>query len=255
VTPLSVPERVLQGLGITDPDDIDLEAIAWIMGAEVRYRPLDGCEARIIGRDDQAIITVNERSSWRRRRFSLAHEIGHWTHHRGRCLVCRAEDINRGGENRPVMEKTADRYAANLLMPPYLFRQAIGEHKRLSFQAVKAVADRFRVSRISAAIQTIEVRHTPALLVCHGPRGRKWFCRSTDVASHWFPQDDLDADSFAFDVLFGGKTDCPSPRKIGADAWFDRRGADQYELREQTIRTGDDEILTLLLIDEERMLA
>jgi hypothetical protein len=255
VTPLSAPERVLQGLGVNDPDDIDLEAIAWTMGAEVRYRPLDGCEARIIGRDDQVIITVNERSSWRRRRFSLAHEIGHWTHHRGRCMICRAEDINRGGENRPVMEKTADRYAANLLMPPYLFRQAIAEHKRLSFQAVKAVADQFRVSRISAAIQTIEARHTPALLVCHGPQGRKWFSRATDVASHWFPQDDLDADSFAFDVLFGRKPDCPSPRKVGADAWFDRRGADRYELREQTIRTGDDEVLTLLLIDDERMLA
>ena len=76
MTPLSVPERVLQGLGITDPDDIDLEAIAWTMGAGVRYRPLDGCEARIIGRDDQAIITVNERSSWRRRRFSSPTKSG-----------------------------------------------------------------------------------------------------------------------------------------------------------------------------------
>src|ERR1700733_2935427 len=92
-----------------------------------RYRPLDGCEARIIGRDDQAIITitVNDRGGPRRRRFSLAHEIGHWTHHRGRCLVCRADDINRGGENRPLMEKTADRYAANLLMPPYLLRPVL----------------------------------------------------------------------------------------------------------------------------------
>ena len=117
---LTAPERLLQDLGVTDPDDIDLEAIAWTMGAEVRYRPLDGCEARILGRDDRAIITVNQRSAPRRRRFSLAHEIGHWTHHRGRCPVCRADDINRGGENRPAMEKTADRYAANLLMPPYL---------------------------------------------------------------------------------------------------------------------------------------
>lgn len=41
MTPLSVPERVPQGLGVTDPGDIDLEAIAWTMGAEVRYRPLE----------------------------------------------------------------------------------------------------------------------------------------------------------------------------------------------------------------------
>lgn len=63
-------------IGVTYPAEIDLEAIAWTMGAKVRYRPLDGCEARIIGRDDQAIITINERSPPRRQRFSLAHEIG-----------------------------------------------------------------------------------------------------------------------------------------------------------------------------------
>ena len=53
MTALTAPERLLQDLGVTDPDDIDLEAIAWTMGAEVRYRPLDGCEARILGRDDR----------------------------------------------------------------------------------------------------------------------------------------------------------------------------------------------------------
>ena len=74
MTVLSPPERVLQQLGVTEPDDIDLEAIAWTLGAEVRYRQLDGCEARIIGCGDRAIITVNERSSPRRRRFSVGHE-------------------------------------------------------------------------------------------------------------------------------------------------------------------------------------
>lgn len=255
MTILSPPEHLLQQLGVTEPDDIDLEAIAWTLGAQVRYRPLDGCEARIVGCGDRAIITVNERSSPRRRRFSLGHEIGHWCHHRGRCLVCRADEIDQGRDNKSLIEKTADRYAANLLMPPYLLRSVLAQQKRLTFQTIADVANRFRVSRISAAIQIIESRFTPALLVCHGLQGRKWFYRSSDVAHHWFPQDQLDHDSFAFDVLFGAKPDCPSPRKIGADAWFDRRGADRYEIHEQTIRTGDGEVLTLLLINEEGMLA
>lgn len=253
MTVLTSAERVLDDLGVTDPDEIDLEAIAFTMGATVRFRPLETCEARIIGNGDRAIITVNTRGSLRRKRFSLAHEIGHWRHHRGRCLVCRAEDIGPGNEARPDLEKTADQFAANLLMPPFLLRPALMEHKRLSFQTVTAVADLFRVSRAAAAIQIVASRHTPAIIVCHGSRGRKWFSRSTDVAGWCFPQEQLDSASFAFDVLFGKKADCPSPRKIGADAWFDFRGADRYELREQTIRTGDDEVLTLLLIDDERM--
>lgn len=55
-------------------------------------------------------------------------------------------------------------------------------------------------------------------------------------------------------MLFGGKADDALPRKIGADAWFDRPEAGRFEVREQTIRSGDDEILTLVLIDDEAML-
>ncbi|TIU42034.1 MAG: hypothetical protein E5W28_01640 [Mesorhizobium sp.] len=70
----------------------------------------------------------------------------------------------------------------------------------------------------------------------------------------WFPQDALDADSFAFGVLFGGKPDDSMPRRIGAEAWFDRWDAQRFEVHEQTYRTGPDEILTLVLISDPKML-
>jgi hypothetical protein len=54
------------------------------------------------------------------------------------------------------------------------------------------------------------------------------------VPERWFPQDTLDADSFAFGVLFGGKPDDPMPRRIGAGAWFDRWDAQSFEVHEQT---------------------
>jgi hypothetical protein len=250
MTPISAPERILQQFGVTEPREIDLEAIAWTLGAEVRYRPLDGCEARIVGNGDRAIITVNTRSSARRQRFSLGHEIGHWCHHRGRCLVCRADDISPGSEGRNALEKTADRYAANLLLPPYLLRPYLAKQKRLTFKAISDIANVFDSSLTATAIQIVESRMIPAILVCHGTNGRRWFCRSGDVATIWFPQDQLDSESFAFDVLFGNKPDDLFPRKIGADAWFDRRGADKYELHEQSMRTNNDEVLTLLLIEE-----
>jgi hypothetical protein len=90
--------------------------------------------------------------------------------------------------------------------------------------------------------------------VCHGSAGRKWFSRGPDVPSRWFPKDDLDADSFAFGVLHAGNPDDLMPRKIGADAWFDRWEAQKYEVQEQTIRTDTDEVLTLVLISDPEML-
>lgn len=249
---LSPAELLLQELGVTDPTEIDLEAIAYHVNAHVRYRPLDGCEARIVGTADRAIITVNSNSQWRRKRFSIAHELGHWHHHRGRCLACRVEEYRPRSAVSP--ERTADGYAADLLMPNYLFRPLAKAQKKLNFASIKALADAFNASQTATAIRLVEADFAPAMLVCHGPQGRKWFVRSPSVPDRWFPQDNLDAESYAFGIQFGADPDGPILRKIGADAWFDRAGADRFEIQEQTIRTGPGETLTLLVFCDERML-
>ncbi len=49
-------------LGISSPKEIDLEAIAWHVGALVKYRPMDNAEATIIGWVSHAVIAVNSSS-------------------------------------------------------------------------------------------------------------------------------------------------------------------------------------------------
>jgi hypothetical protein len=196
---------------------------------------------------------VNDRGTDRRKRFSIAHELGHWYHHRGKALVCRAEEIRPRDQLSP--ERVADGYAADLILPRYLFRPAARQYPKLNFKTIVALGDVFSTSLTATAIRLVEGEHTPALLICHGNQGRKWFTRGPAVPTRWFPRDDLDADSFAFGVLFGGQPDDPMPRKIGADAWFDRSEAANYEVQEQTRRVGDDEIVTLVLISDEEMLA
>lgn len=252
---LTPAERLLQRFGITEPEEIDLEAIAYAVNAKVRYRRLEGCEARIVGTTDAAIISVHVGSSPRRKRFSIAHELGHWHHHRGQCLACRVEEMS--GDDRGSMhpERVANRFAADLLLPNYLFRPIARQHSKLNFKTVNALADLFSTSLTATAIRLVESDHFPAFLVCHGPKGRKWFTRAPSLPSKWFPQDSLDADSFAFGVQFGAQRDDPLPRKIGADAWFDRAEAARFEVQEQTVRTGDFETLTLVLVTDEGMLA
>ena len=60
-------------------------------------------DARVSAYGERAIITVNARSPYRRNRFSIAHELGHWCHHRGACLVCRAEE-GAGREAKLVVD-------------------------------------------------------------------------------------------------------------------------------------------------------
>ena len=249
---LTDPEQLLVELGVSAPGEIDLEAIAFHVGALVRCRVLHGCEARIVGAKDRAIITVNQSGQRRRRRFSIAHELGHWHYHRGQCLACRIEE----NPSRTIgsLERTANTYAANLLLPPYLFGPLSRKHKNLSFESVRALADEFDASHTATAIRLVESDHTPAILICHGPSGREWFRRSPSVPERWFPKKELDPDSFAFDLLFGRDLDSETMRKMDASAWFDRDEAYRFEIWEQTLRVGPQQTLTLLVFDNEEMI-
>jgi hypothetical protein len=151
-------------------------------------------------------------------------------------------------------ERVANTFAADLLMPKYLFAPIAGAYPKLNFKTVGEIAGVFRTSLTATAIRLVDWGHAPALLVCHSSSGRKWFTRGPDVSSRWFPRDNLDADSFAFGVLHGGRPDDTTPGRIGAEAWFDRWEAQKYEVHEQTVRTGSDEVLTLVLITDPRML-
>ena len=251
---LSPAERVLRDLGITVPNEIDLEAIAWHLGVQINRCDLDGCEARIIGHHDRAIIRVNRSSHPRRQRYSIGHELGHWHHHRGRMLICRSEDIGNRKQGTPQLERVADAYAADLLLPRYLLVPVSRQYAQASFRTVRELGSLFDASLTATAIRLVESRHCSTLLVCHGHEGRKWFARSTEVPERWFPRDNLDSESFAFDLLFGQGQEEIHPRLMNADAWFDRDEAQRYELREHSVRTSDDEILTLLILTEDRML-
>ena len=151
-------------------------------------------------------------------------------------------------------ERVANTFAADLLMPKYLFAPIAGAYSKLNLKTISDIAAIFRTSLTATAIRVVDWGHAPAVLVCHSSLGRKWFMRGPDVSSRWFPRDSLDADSFAFGVLHGRRPDDLIPRKIGAEAWFDRWEAQKYEVHEQTTRTGSDEVLTLVLVSDPRML-
>src|SRR3954469_20232810 len=114
-------KSLLDELGITEPEEIDLEALAQYVGATVTRAPMLGAEARIIGLDDQAIITVNQDSIITRQRFSIAHELGHWMYDRGRidftCAVETQERFYTGTDK----ESLANEFATELLLPSGMF--------------------------------------------------------------------------------------------------------------------------------------
>ncbi len=248
-------EELLQSLGISKPGDICLEAIALYCNARIKIEPLDGCEARIIGNHQKAIITVAEGKLYERQRFSIGHELGHWRYHKGRSFVCRSDDIGNEEKERSINdpEKVADDYAVDLLMPRYLFEPEAERLKTASFETIRSLSKLFKTSITATALRYVDLSPIPSMLVCHGQNGLIWFKKGRDVSNRLFLKSELDPDSFALDVLYG-KGEQTRPRKIGADAWFDNLGADRYEIFEDTMRIYDSRILTFLSWRDEEML-
>lgn len=247
---LSPAERLLIRLGIEKPNEIDLEAIAADQGVFVRYRAMDGCEARIVGDDRHAIVSINSASRPTRQRFSLAHELGHWHHHRGRCLFCSNDQIGNPAKGPLDPERQADDFASDLILPDFMIRPVLTKLKRVTVQAVSEIACEFNASLTATLLKIVKSNRFPIIAVCHGRAGRRWFDRADMVPSFWHPQDRLDPETFAHSVLTGQATDDAYPKKMPGDAWFSFRRAECYEIQEQSFRLPGDEVLTILMIPE-----
>ena len=77
-------------------------------------------------------------------------------------LVCRSEDIGNRNPGTPQIERVADAYAADLLLPRYLFVPISREYAKLSFRTVRQLGDLFDTSLTSTAIRLVESRHSPS---------------------------------------------------------------------------------------------
>jgi hypothetical protein len=55
----------------------------------------------------------------------------------------------------------------------------------LTFNAVNILADIFNTSLTATAICLVESEHSPALLICNGRHGRRWFTRASSLAEQW----------------------------------------------------------------------
>jgi len=237
------PESLLAQLGIRHPRDIDIEVIAEHCGATVTYEPLSGCEARILGLGNRAIITVNSGSNEPRRRFSAGHELAHWMHDRGKlAAACSATTIRDSwGSDR---EARANQYASDLLLPKSMFVPRVKE-RDITFVTVDALRDDFNVSMTATAIRLVRCGHWPSMLVCCGPGGREWFVASSEVERRLWPRKAPGENTGAFDLLRGAVAP-DRPQDVDADEWIDSEDADEYVVREHSRKINDGRVLTLL---------
>jgi hypothetical protein len=253
VTPGERAEQLIDELGITEPADLDVEAIAYDSGVTVTYANLHGCDATLVGLGARAIATIRP-SMEERQRFSIAHELGHWSEHRGQSFTCRVDDVDGNLASDKKLEREADQYGAHLLMPMRLFRPQLRSIRSPTFKDATAVAQIFRTSILATCFRLIELNAFPLILASYGPAGCRWQLRSKDVPQRWWLKSKLPDDSFAHDLFYKGKV-CNGAGKQPADVWFDNDDASNYEMAEECIAGHGGSVLVLLTLADDEMLS
>jgi Zn-dependent peptidase ImmA (M78 family) len=131
---------VLRRHGIRRPP-VDVVAMAEAEGIRVAEADLGSLEGRAYRASDAWVIEINSRRPRVAQRFAIGHEIGHIKLGHDAC-----------GEN-PVQERQANVFAAELLMPLALLKEALK-----SIRALGELATRFQVSKEAMRIKLDEQR-------------------------------------------------------------------------------------------------
>ncbi len=143
-------ERLLQAAGVSR-EPVDLRAVVSALNLDLvrRTHAPFSSEAALEPLGDSYAIVLEGSGGERRRRFTIAHEIGHFVLHPGLRRPERGGLVTEAGR---VQEREADAFAAELLMPEERVREAV----LANGPDAERLADRFDVSR--AAMRT-RLRH------------------------------------------------------------------------------------------------
>lgn len=125
---------------------VDVDAVAKLLGLTVLLEPMDDELSGFLElRGDSWVAGINAYHHPVRRRFTLAHEVGHFVLHRDAQTDFRDRTFARRTNDPSKMERQADDFAADLLMPAASVIEAIGRGLR----NLNDLAQAFNVSSLA----------------------------------------------------------------------------------------------------------
>lgn len=212
--------NLLQRFHIETPDAIDLETIAWYLGhLRVKSGGLSGAEGRLVATaENGGVIRTSESNNLGRRRFTIAHEIGHFVLHQQQTIDRTTFRKDFTVWTEASEESEANYFAAELLMPQSMFQEMCAGVP--SIQLLETLASAFNTSLIATAFQYWEYTNEPVALVLSSG----WEMQSFRPFKEGWPRirfGDVHEDSAAGERLAGRSLDSGQMVRTPAYAWLE----------------------------------
>ena len=225
--------KLTKRFGIQHPKSICLEDIAMARNVLVLTSSLEGCEARLTKKGNSGIIRVKASDrELGRRRFAIAHELGHWElHDSSQWYACTAADL-RDYKKSPE-EAEANTFASELLMPRFLAEPLLGKAEP-TFELAKSASMEFDVSLTAAAIRMLHLTKHECVLIASKNKVIQWWVAQQDRYGVWFSAHQrLRPESIAW-CLENGEV-IEGTHEMSVETWFPDRGL-TFGVSEESVR-------------------
>ncbi|MCC6357353.1 MAG: ImmA/IrrE family metallo-endopeptidase [Phycisphaerales bacterium] len=210
--------------GFRSPAELVLEDLAWALGVAVIEGPLDTADARLVRAATKGIIRVNrDIAQHGRKRFAIAHELGHWRLHAAisQLLACTKEDmLARYKESEPEAE--ANWFAAELLMPEALYLPAIAGNTPHP-DVINGLANSFLVTRTAAAVRFVELcKEHCVFVMCEKGTIKWWRCSKELDGRLWIDAGTAVSPRTLAGQYFEGRMPEAETQAVGLCEWASR---------------------------------
>ncbi|MFZ1008145.1 MAG: ImmA/IrrE family metallo-endopeptidase, partial [Candidatus Sulfotelmatobacter sp.] len=190
------PERLVIEILKAEPDlpiPIPIERLAFQLDiAEIKELETDGFVGGLITNETKStgVILVKQNLRNERRRFTVAHELGHFlipAHRPGKSdrFLCSLNDLlaldSKIADRRLSWEAEANRFASLLLVPPPVFRKDANLSKDPDLQEIVRLAGQYEVSKEVLGRAYVNYREEPvAFVVTQNGKVLRYFYRKED---------------------------------------------------------------------------
>jgi Zn-dependent peptidase ImmA (M78 family) len=239
------------------PENLSVLEIVSALELELRHVQADGFEGALIRAKDIPVGAIVVRDSIReggRRNFTIAHEIGHFVlpGHDQASLACTASDVANwaSASARKELEREADEFAAELLMPASLV-DSISQGVPPSLQVIEKIARQAGASLSAAAWRYCDLATEKCAVVWSTEGVIQWSKRAPRFPFFLAKGKPVEDGTFAA-ACFAGEKVPGRPREIRSDLWIgpSSLGAPARLLEQSKPLPSYHSVISLLWIEE-----
>lgn len=222
---------LLYSCGLDDLLDVPLDLFVSGIGATLLEKPLNNCDGRIIFGKSKTLIEVNSEIEFEeKKRFTIAHEIGHYILHKNIELHNDNEGTTSWFSNKETQSKSgrqeseANEFASELLMPAEEFIKKCQGNK-FSPDLLRSLSKHFKTSITSVVFKYFEIGNHPICIFFSYNNKVKYWKRPegypyyiNDITKLSPPEDSVAAEYFEQGKIYPANL---SKRPIWKSTWFD----------------------------------